>query len=429
MKEENGPLIALVVFIVFSLIFGIFAYQDKKELDGNESEHIDSMQKKIDAELAGIEATKEEIKLNNYKIDSFRKGIQAQQERYDFYAQALDEYTGEYTRRLHLKEAAEAYNTQGADLADKVSQKKAATLRAINQETSEVHEKMDAEVAQLTKDTAASAGRKTQIHDDVVADDKKHTNSMNYEKSKLGDNKQTLKDLTEREVERAKVFTEADGKIIYADDIHNILVIDIGSASGVKNGFRFEIYAMRPGARKVSKGYLEVVRADPSKSECKFINRPTLLPKDALSEYVGAQPEELYSPYQQSGNKDSTAQPLAGVAKPTVLGYNLKDPIVEGDLIQNPLFSPDKKYTFYIAGLKEIDKDTGRQKSAIRYRWTEIKQVCEFYGAKVVNDVDIDVNYMICQKDVEADEKFIRGRDLGIPVIYEWELFRFLDNR
>jgi hypothetical protein len=428
MKEENGPLIALVVFIVLSLVFGIMAYQDKKEVEGNAADKIPSKQQLIDDEQAEVERLKEDIESKKYQIAGFRKAIQKTQDDYDFYAEALEDYTVEYTRRLKLKEAAEAYNTQGATLADQVSTLKSKTLTTINGWTSKAHEEMDAEVTDKTKAQAAAVGRKNQIDEELVTSNKKHAASMNYEKSRRDETKQTLSDLTQRDVERATVLTEADGKIVYADDVHNILVIDIGSSAGVRNGFRFEVYAMRPGKKKVSKGYLEVIRADPTKSQCKFLNKLVPLPKDSLSEYVGAQPEEMYSPYQQSGNKDATASAMTS-ARPSILGFDIRDPIVEGDLVQNPFFSPGKNYTFYVAGLKELDKDSGRQKSAIKYRWTEIKAVAERYGGKVVNDVDIDVNYMIAQKDPTSDDKYVKGVDLGIPVIYEWELFRFLDNR
>ena len=427
MKEENGPLIALVAFIILSMIFGGMAYSDKKALDGERPE--DSKQRQIDDIAANISSLEAEVKSNDYKISQYRKKIQEQVDRYDFFADSMDDYTSEYTRRLKLKESADAYDKQGSDLSEKVSSKKAATLQAINKDTSEIREKMESEVSEKTKAREAAVGRMRQVEEDVAAEGKKHAQSMNYEKTRLSDSKQTLSDLTRREVERANVLTVPDGKIVFADDVHNVIVIDIGSAAGVRNGYRFEIFAMRPGKKKVSKGYLEVVRADASKSECRYLNRAILMPKDAFSEYVAQQPEELFSPYQQSGQKETTAAPLMGTPKPVVIGFNPKDPIVEGDFVQNPFFDPGKTYTFYIAGLKELDRDTGKQKSAIRYRWTEIKSVVEAYGGKVANDVDINVNYMIAQKDPTSDEKFQKGVELGIPVIYEWELFRFLDNK
>ncbi len=427
MKEENGPLIALVAFIILAMIFGGMAYSDKKALDGERPE--DALQKQIDDKVAGIASQEAEVKSNDYKIAQYRKQIQEQVDRYDFFADSMDDFTVEYTRRLKLKESADAYDKQGSDLSDKVSAKKAATLQAINKDTSEIREKMESEVSEKTKAREAAVGRQRQVEEDMTAEARRHVQSKNYEMTRLGDSKQTLADLTRREVERANVLTEADGKVVFADDVHNLIVINIGTGAGVKNGYRFEVYAMRPGKKKVSKGYLEVVRADPSKSQCRFLNRPILMPKDAFSEYVAQQPEEIFSPYQQSGQKEATAAPLMGTPRPVVLGYDPKDPIVEGDLVQNPLFDPGKTYTFYIAGLKDLDRDTGKQKSAIRYRWTEIKAVVQAYGGKVVNDVDINVNYMIAQKDPTSDDKFQKGVELGIPVIYEWELFRFLDNK
>ena len=158
-----------------------------------------------------------------------------------------------------------------------------------------------------------------------------------------------------------------------------------------------------------------------------------VLPKDPLSDYVATEPEQLYSPYQESGRKDATAQPLSGRPKMIITGAHKTDPIVEGDLIQNPFFAPGKTFTYYIAGAKKMEND--RQKSAIRYRWTDIKRVLESYGHSVSPVVDTNVNYIIAQKNAETDgddnekAEFVKAKNLGIPVIYEWELFRFLDTR
>ena len=54
----------------------------------------------------------------------------------------------------------------------------------------------------------------------------------------------------------------------------------------------------------------------------------------------------------------------------------------------------------------------------------------EAYGNKVADAVSLDVNYIVAQKNAKAeDPEFQKGVDLGLPVLYEWELFRFLDNR
>ena len=89
--------------------------------------------------------------------------------------------------------------------------------------------------------------------------------------------------------------------------------------------------------------------------------------------------------------------------------------------------------TFYIAGAKEIVNE--QQKSAIRYRWTEIKAVIEAYGGKVSPVADTTVDYVIAQKNPKTEgtdaekAEFQKAVDLGLPVIYEWELFRFLESK
>jgi hypothetical protein len=151
------------------------------------------------------------------------------------------------------------------------------------------------------------------------------------------------------------------------------------------------------------------------------------LPRDPLSDYVASEPEEKYSPYQESGKQGFTSQPLSARPKTVVMGMNKMDPIVEGDSIRNPFYTPGKTYTFYIAGDKTITH--GVQKSAIAYTWPHIERVIKYYGGKVALDVDLGVNYIIAQKNPEDDEGFVKAKTLGIPVMYEWEVFRFLRQR
>ena len=150
------------------------------------------------------------------------------------------------------------------------------------------------------------------------------------------------------------------------------------------------------------------------------------MPTDTQSGYVATEPEEIYSPVAQSGKKGFSAEVMTAT-KTVMSGQNMMDPVVEGDLIQNPFFDAGRQIIFYIAGSKEVVGE--RQKSAIRYRWTEIKDMAERYGAKVVAEVDTNVNYVIAQKNPGDDPEYKKAVDFGIPIVYEWELFRFLDNK
>ena len=198
--------------------------------------------------------------------------------------------------------------------------------------------------------------------------------------------------------------------------------INLGTGAGVKNGFRFEVFTYRPGHVRKVKGYGEVTKAGDVQSECMVLNYPIELPSDPLADYVSAQPEEIYSPLSQSGKKGSSANRMTAT-HPTIFGQDKLDPIVEGDNIQNPFFEPSRPITFYIVDLK--DQTGERQKSAIRYTRQEIAAVAERYGAKVVDSVDTNVNYVIAQKNPGDDPEYKKAVDLGIPIVYEWELFRF----
>lgn len=431
MKEENGPFIALIVFVVLSIGFTVMAvlsYQDLGLDDPNPDKNRKNEIVKLNDDIRKLEG-----KIEGFQSTArdYQGKIREQQRLQQYYTELEAEFVAEGKRRAALVKWFEDFQAQAGDLSGIVASKKEATRARLEKETNDVRADMEKDLAQKATEKEASVARGLAAKADYDKAVATHRIQKNVEESTLDDKKSVLSDLTQREVERSNVLMEADGKVILADPVHNFAVIDLGTAAGVRNGFRFECYAIRPGNKKAHKAYLEVTRADVSRSECLVVDRPIALTKDPLSDYYG-EPEAKYSPYQESGKKGFGAQPLDGRAKTVMMGVSKDDPIVEGDLIQNPLFSPKKKYTFYIAGAKELVNE--RQKSSIVYRWTEIKAAAEAYGGKVSSTVDTNVDMVIAQKnpaegsDSEKAE-FKQAVNLGIPVLYEWELFRFLDNR
>jgi len=349
-----------------------------------------------------------------------------------------EEYGNEHDRRQRLLTAGKNYKKQADDLTDELSKMQQKTLAQYNKEGSAVREEMDKLVAQNNQERDAAISKKNQEEDKLKVDEKKYKDNKNRAQAELSKTKNILSDLTQRDIEHSELLSQPNGKVLLADASADTVVIDIGSAQGVKNGYVFEVFALRPGEGKISKGYIKVRRANPSMSECFAIKRELALPKDTLSSYVASQPEEKFSPYQAGVDKEKkvsiNVQPLEGKPKVVSGGPSAMDPIVQGDLIENPFFSPWKPRTYFIAGSKKIENE--RQKSAIRYAWPEIKAMIEFYGGKVSPEANTNVDIMIMQKspdspDTEASEQeeFKRAKFLGIPVLYEWELFRFLDNR
>jgi len=431
MKKDHGPLIAAIVFLLLSLGFGGGAWYWRSEIA------FDDPARSQDAKIKQLqdEIHKKEGEIADYRAKAalYREQIRKQQVTYDSLA---DQYTGygiEYDRRRRLVEWAANFEKQASELSGMVSNKKNETLTKINREASDIREQMEKTVQAKSADKEAAIARTRQATEEFNADTKKYRLQKNYEQSGLDESKSVLTDLTQREIEHAKVFDQADGHVVLSDPVHNLVVIDIGTAAGVKDGYRFECFALRPFKQRVRKGFIEVRHAGVSESNCMIVERLVALPRDPLSAYVASEPEETYSPYQESGKKGFSVQQLTGIPKIAMMGMNKDDPIAEGDLVQNPFFSPGRKLTFYIAGAKEIVNE--QQKSAIRYRWTEIKAVVEAYGGRVSPVADTTVDYVIAQKNPKTEgtdaekAEFQKAVDLGLPVIYEWELFRFLDTK
>jgi hypothetical protein len=435
MKEENGPLIALVVFIVLSLVFGFMAYQRHQEVIGENPEQP-LIEGKIKAKQEEIEKNQKKIKEARAETASYFAKIREQNARYSLASDEQADFLSEINRRKGLKAIGEANAAQATAQGNEISDKINTRLRDIKQDRDKEENDASAQVDKLNAKREDAVTKIRTLKEQLATASNAHRNTKDYAQAELDESKSVLSDLTQRDPERATVLWEADGEILVADPVTHKVFINLGTAAGVKNGYRFECFTIRPGQKKVRKAFVEVVAAGVSKSECIVVRRPVDLPRDPLSGYVAEDPEEMYSPNQErreAGRNTSSVQPLSAAPKTVLSGPSQLDPIVEGDKIQNPFFKPNKSFTFYIAGAKKLDNE--RQKSAIRYRWTEIKAVIEQYGGKVSPVADTTVDYMIAQKNPgtegSEDEKleFKKAVDLGLPVIYEWELFRFLDNK
>ena len=427
--RELGPLIGLIVFIITTIVFGIFAFQTNARIDhypdGTEGQTKAADQVRQLHE--DLNAEKEKLRKVEAQIDQRTHDIRYQADRAEFNSRLIDEFELAHQFRLDQIKAGELFRDQGVAMGGKIAETKKDTMtkiRASQQEVRDNTEKALKQFSEARESYVARAGEEKKAFDKKSRELNQQTN---YDRSVDDEEKRQLDILTQREIERADFSTDVDGHVILADAVNNTVVIDKGTADGVRNGFRFQCFALRAGNKRVVKAYIEVRKAESTLSECYVLTGKVDLPRDPLSDYVAKDPEEQFSPYQDSGKKGSTLQPLSAIPKTIHMGQNPTDPIVEGDLITNPFFSPGKTYTFYIAGSKDMVGDF--QKSAIAYKWPQIKQVVESYGSKVVDKVELGVNYIIAQKNPYDDPDFSKAVTLGIPVIYEWELFRFLDQK
>jgi hypothetical protein len=434
--RDVGPLIGLIVFIVLTAVFGFFAFDaygkitgpDPRNEQGNGSTHYDAKLRDVQVAIEQIES---ELKTKRQDIANKRDQIDRLLAR-QYYAQHLTNgqdglLEQAYNGRRVLTQSAEQMIKDAGELRGKLTEAKGNVKNTLRTEDSNLRTETDGEIGKLQEQKEASIRRVAADKQAIDRDEKEYRQQRNYQQSTLDESKRQLDYLTSREPERADVQSTPDGEVIEADVVHNTIVINRGTAQGVKNGYRFEVFQLKPGNKKLSKGFIEVRRATVNVSECLILTKPVDMPRDPLSDYVAAQPEEQFSPYQESGRAGSMLQGLSAVPKKTTMGMDVMVPIVVGDYIQNPFFSPDKTFVFYLAGDKTIVQ--GQQKSAIAYQWPHIKRVIEGYGGKVLDKVDLSVNYMIVQKNPQDDPQYNQGVTYGIPVMHEWELFRFLDQQ
>ena len=438
--QDSGPLIGLVAFIILSLLFGFFAYEGYSRLEGEQPEGEEST--RMDAQIRRaqeeVEKIEKEIRSAQSEIAAARDQLAFQRARYEFgryltVGAELDEKKGAiglyefaYKARLGIVKAGKDFEDAATKLGTSVKDEKEKTKGVFRKEETEVREKSEGQVKKSQEDKDASLARVAAEKQALDREEKTYRQNKNYEQSALDECKRQLDYLTSREVERATVLNEPDGKVITSDPVHNTVIINLGTAHGVRNGWRFEVFAWKPGNRKVHKAFIEVRKASVDVSDCFILQKPLRLPRDPLSNYIATQPEELWSPYQESGRAGALLQGLTGEPKMVPTGMAFLNPIVVGDYIQNPFYSPDKSYTFYIAGDKVIQQ--GIQKSAIAYSWPQIERVLELYGSKVAKKVDLSVNCVLAQKNPQDDPEYNRAVSLGIPVLYEWEVFRFLNQ-
>ncbi len=428
MKSELGVILMVILFAILSIVFGVLAYSNFKTIDGNDVE-ADAFGARIEKEKAETRDLEGTIAEYDEKKALYGEKIAKALQLAAYYRSEAVAFRRAHEQRLDMTKSGQAFEQQVKDVASTVAKVKVKTLAQIEAEITQLRTDMEKKVAEdnAKKDKVIEEVRLEK--DKFQKLSKGHVEKMNYANSQLGNTKQELKDLTTREVIHAKLRDQADGHIVYSDFDHNICSIDLGTGDGVKNGFRFEVFTMEAGNRHNTKAYIEVVKASEKQSQCVVVRRPVTLPTDPFSSYIGTEPEEKYNPLSKSGKKDYSAEPMIGGIT-VMTGQTINNPINDGDLIQNPFYDPGHTRTFYIAGSKEIVG--GRQKSAIRYNRQEIKDTAERYGAKVSAVIDTNVNYVIQQKifshNPPDDPEFEKAIDLGIPVIYEWELFRFLSN-
>jgi hypothetical protein len=161
---------------------------------------------------------------------------------------------------------------------------------------------------------------------------------------------------------------EPDGEVLYADLDHKYVMIDRGSSYGTTTGLKFEVFQYVKG-QIVTKGMIEVVSVGTENSRCRIL-------------------EEV--------------DPV-------------RNGMIQGDLIGNPVFSPDDPKTFFLAGEFES------------YNKADLERFIELMGGIVQQNLVPGIDFMVAGKN--SDKMRDAAREYQVIAMTEEQLVKYLTPR
>lgn len=156
-----------------------------------------------------------------------------------------------------------------------------------------------------------------------------------------------------------------DGMLVAADSASaGFVVIDRGTKHNLRKGTRFTVFTQRAG-KNVVKGMIEVVRMDERLATCRVL-------------------------LEQNGN----------------------DPFIDGDLIHNPVWDPDRLRSFAIRG------------DFRRFSRSELTRFIEEAGGRVDAEMKVGTDYLVAGAAAESwTESAVK---LGVSILSEDQLLDFI---
>ncbi len=155
-----------------------------------------------------------------------------------------------------------------------------------------------------------------------------------------------------------------DGQVLSSRAADGYVVVDRGQQQNMRKGTRFTVFNRR-GGRNVVKGAIEVVEIEARMSVARV-------------------------------TKESDAN----------------DPIVPGDYIHNPVYSPDQVKTFVITG------------DFFRYSAEELARFIKESGGKVASQLSTSTDYLVAGE--RSDQALQQATKLGVSILSEDQLLEFV---
>lgn len=216
-----------------------------------------------------------------------------------------------------------------------------------------------------------------------------------------------------------------DGEVLEVDVERRFAVINLGSVNRIKRGMQFDVIRWRFNQWQ-KMGRIEVTKVFPSTASVAILTDVKTKLVCPLTGYVGA-PGMRYSPFAASGeSNDKVVElvPMEVVEEDTMKAH---DPILTGDKITNPFYSPTKTLAFAIAGETQ------------EFSHEELSNLIVRNGAKVVAEVGVESDYLVLGRvpdpaNIASKERLAlyqetkaameTAKQFGVPIMREVELLR-----
>ncbi len=414
-RGNTGAIIALVFFVITSGLFGWLFYTqyDRVErLDHPEKGKGLRGQLK-DAE--GLLATeKKKLEEERVKLAARKKALRAEFDRKLRAETTVNIQETDQTEALHAKGTAVGIKGKiPASNEFAVSESKKAVGNYTTRKD-DSQKRNDTQIQDLTKKRQQLIKDIEDFKNKVAKEKDDLTGERTHLKNVLSDRERKISELVTRE---AAGGLPAIGLVMTSDPQHDLAVVNLGTRHGVKPGMRFEVFQIRRGNRRVHKGYLEVKTANPEVSSCTILVKEVRLPRCPICSYTATDVEQKFCPRCTAPGTSQGAQKLNDAPKVALRGKSVTDPIVKGDLIYNPLFSPGRTRRYAISG-QPLVKSKAYTKEAI-------KEAVLFHGNVVDDELSAKTDILIA---LRGSEEANRAKELGIIVVHGWELFRYLER-
>ena len=418
--SDNAMKVALIVMVLLFLLFGglgfnFMAQVGSKEKDGSlESQlqqmEVDKIKLQEDIAKLGEDVEKENlllaesVKQKEIVVDQIerlrvtRASLKTHKEIRQSHSETIQD------TESRISEALEGDGEENTPTIQALRAKKEEFEAQYRQRREQLQNKSD----DITKERAKQALRYRRRMDDRRRErDKRETAIVGIREDLQ---KYMVRDLPE-------VDMGHDGIVLSVDIESRQAVINIGRRQGVKCGMRFEVFRFRQGNRRVRKGYLTVRNTGRETSSCIIVDMAIRLPRCPADGYTARYPEEQFCPYCTGSKGGARVQRLSGAPKETNLGMDQQNPIVAGDLIQNPLYDQNKKLHFAVKGDSE---------DPVSQKWKDQDFIAAIKRHGGVIDADVSAQTDVLLVGKCAMDAVRKARELGIRVLHQYEVFDFL---